>query len=141
MSEIRFLNPEVSPYRTSEIRRIQDFYGVKYEDLANVEKLKQLWLKQEEITYCLENKDKEFALKSTEWFELREWVTNTVKYKKLQEHYWFSLKDTQNVEILKSLWLSIEDIEFITNKKIEVEVEEVEETKNITKKRNRWQKK
>jgi len=111
---INFLDPKVNPFQTSEIRRIQDFYWVDYLDLDNATKLKSLWLKEEEIKYCLENKDKEFALKSTEWFELREGVTTTERFKKIQDFYWFSLKDTQDVEKLKSYWVSIEDIEFIT---------------------------
>jgi hypothetical protein len=31
--KLELLNPEANPFQNSEIRRIQDFYGVRYEDL------------------------------------------------------------------------------------------------------------
>lgn len=113
---VNFLDPSTNPFQQSEIRRLQDFYGATYEDLWDKQKLKDLWMKQEEIEYCLENRDKEFSLKSTEWFELREWVTTTKRFIKLQEFYGFSLHDTQSIDILKDYGLNDDDIEFITGK-------------------------
>lgn len=136
--KLELLNPEANPFQTSEIRRIQDFYGVRYEDLWNQAKLKEIWLKAEEIKYCLENKDREFALKSTEWFELREWVTTTKRFRELQEYYGFTLKDTQSVEVLKTYRLKADDIEFITWIPQE---DWVVETKTIpTKTKPKWKK-
>lgn len=139
---VQFLDPNTNPFQTSEIRRIQDFYGVSYEDLWNKDKLKELWLKAEEIKYCLENKDKEFALKSTEWFELREWVTTTKRFVELQEFYGFTLQDTQDIKKLEELGLKDDDIDFITGRELE-KTEEVttEEVKIKTKPKAKWVKK
>jgi len=145
---ISFLDPKVNPFQTSEIRRIQDFYGIRYEDLWKEEILKKYWLKPEEIKYCLDNKDKEFALKSTEWFELREWVLTTERFKKLQEFYGFSLKDTQDIETLRKFKISDDDIEFITwrdlsNKeetKWDNNIETTKQNETITPKKKIWRK-
>lgn len=139
---VQFLDPKTNPFQTSEIRRIQDFYGASYEDLWDKDKLKELWLKAEEIKYCLENKDKEFALKSTEWFELREWVTTTKRFIELQEFYGFTLQDTQDISKLEELGLKDEDIDFITGRELE-KTEEVktEEVKIETKPKAKWVKK
>ena len=134
---VEFLDPKTNPFQTSEIRRIQDFYGATYEDLWDADKLKTLWLKEEEIKYCLENKDKEFAIKSTEWFELREWVTTTKRFVELQEFYGFSMQDTQDIDRLKSLWLKEDDIEFITWK----ELSKKEDKKVTPNKTTKWAKK
>lgn len=120
---INFLENTLNPFQNSRIRQIQDFYGASYEDLWSVEKMKAKWFKQEDIDYALANRDKEFSLKSTEAFELREWVTTTERFKKLVEFYWFTLKDTQDIEILKKYWLNEDDIFFITWKKEEVKEE------------------
>ena len=120
---INFLENTLNPFQNSRIRQIQDFYWASYEDLWNEDKMKSLWFKKEDIEYSLANRDKEFALKSTEAFELREWVTNTERFKKLVEFYWFTLKDTQDIEILKKYWLNDDDIFFITWKKQEIKEE------------------
>ena len=135
---INFLDPSTNPFQQSEIRRLQDFYGATYEDLWDKDKLKDLWMKKEEIEYCLENRDKEFSLKSTEWFELREWVTTTKRFIKLQEFYWFTLHDTQSIDALKWYWLEDDDIEFITGKTLS---KPKEETKITTKSKTTWAKK
>ena len=131
-------NPAVNPFQTSEIRRIQDFYWVKFEDLWNETVLRSFWLKENEIKYCIDNKDKEFAIKSTEWFELREWVTTTKEFKRLQDFYGFTLQDTQDIEKLKKFWLKDEDIEFITGRKIETTsnntTEDIKQPQTIKKK-------
>lgn len=140
---ISFLDPKVNPFQTSEIRRIQEFYWISYEDLSSVEKMKSFWLKQWEIDYCLENKDKEFALKSTEWFELRDWVLNTERFKKLQEYYGFTLQDTQSIEVLKTYWLTDDDIDYITWRDLQVKKEttsintkeDIKQPQSITKKK------
>ena len=131
-------NPAVNPFPTSEIRRIQDFYWVKFEDLWNETVLRSFWLKENEIKYCIDNKDKEFSIKSTEWFELREWVTTTKEFKRLQDFYGFTLQDTQDIEKLKKFWLKDEDIEFITGRKIETTsnntTEDIKQPQTIKKK-------
>ena len=131
-------NPAVNPFQTSEIRRIQDFYWVKFEDLWNETVLRSFWLKENEIKYCIDNKDKEFSIKSTEWFELREWVTTTKEFKRLQDFYGFTLQDTQDIEKLKKFWLKDEDIEFITGRKIETTsnntTEDIKQPQTIKKK-------
>ena len=111
---IQFLDPSTNPFQVSNISKLQEFYWAKYEDLWDKAKLMSLWMKDNEIEYCLQNKDKEFALKSTKWFELREWVLSTDKYKKLQEFYWFTLQDTQDIKSLEKYWLSNDDIFYIT---------------------------
>lgn len=136
---INFLNPRTNPFQTSEIRRIQDFYWIKYEDLSSVEKMKWFWLKQSEIDYCLENRDKEFALRSTEWFELRDWILWTDRFRKLKEYYGFTLQDTQSIDKLKTYWLKEEDIDFITWRDLEPVLEVKKEVKPLIKKV--WKKK
>ena len=111
---INFLDPSVNPFQTSKIRKLQDFYWASYEDLWNINKMKELWMNDEDIIYCLGNKDKEFAIKSTEWFELREWVMLTERFKKLQKFKRFTLKDTQSIKTLEKYWLNDDDIDFIT---------------------------
>lgn len=126
---LNFLENTLNPFQSSKIRQLQDFYWATYEDLWNRDKMKALWFKDEDIEYAINNKDKEFALKSTEWFELREWVTKTERFIKLVEFYGFTLRDTQDIDKLKSYWLNDDDIFFITWKK----EEKKEEIKSVTK--------
>jgi hypothetical protein len=71
-------------------------------------------IKTEELDYIIENRDIEYAKKSTVGFELRKGVFGSDKFKKLQEFYGFSMKATQDVEELKKLGVSKEDIFYIT---------------------------
>jgi hypothetical protein len=80
--------------------------------------MKKKWVKKEDLEYIKENREVEFAKKPTEWFELRD-VQWKEKYKKLQQFYGFSLKDTQDTDKLLKLGMNNEDILYITWKDLD----------------------
>lgn len=124
-SWVQILEWTTNPFKTTELTRLQDFYWISYEDFFNEKVLVAKWVKTEEIEYIKENRETEYSKKRTVGYELRKWVFESDKFKKLQEFYWFTIWDTQDVEILKKYWVSDEDILYITwkdiSKKITVE--------------------
>ena len=118
MGGINLLEWTVNPFQTSTISKLQDFFGLSYEDLFDVDTMKDKWVKAKEIEYIVENRDLEFAKKSTIGFELRD-VQGDEKFQKLQNFYGFTLEDTQDTEKLVRLWMSQKDILYITGKDVD----------------------
>jgi len=118
MGGINLLEWTVNPFQTSNVSKLQDFYGLSYEDLYNDWEMIIKWVKSDEIKYIKENRETEFVKKSTEWFELRD-VQWDEKYQKLQQYYGFDLSDTQDTEKLVRLWMTQKDIMYITGKDID----------------------
>lgn len=115
---INLLEWTVNPYNTSEISKLQDFYWLSYEELFDTEAMKNKDVPEDKIEYIVENRETQFAKKSTKGYELRKWVMQTERYKKLQEFYGFTLDDTQDIDVLLKMWIEAEDVEFITGKEV-----------------------
>jgi len=105
----------MTPTRTKEL---QHFYWIKYDELWDEDRLKELWVKEAEIDEIIKIRGKELAYKDTVWFELWEWVLESARFKELQNFYGITLDDTQKEEYLKEKWVKEEDIAFIMGKKI-----------------------
>ena len=92
----------VNPYVTSGITKLQNFYGLTYEDLFNEDALTDKGVKEEEVQYIKENRDVQHAIKSTEAFILPDGVIKSDRFKEIQEKYGVTLEDTQSEKALKS---------------------------------------
>lgn len=99
-------------------KELQNFYGIKYAELWDEERLKELWVKEKEIEEIIEIRWKELAYKDTVGYELWEGVIDSPRFKKLQEFYWITIEDTQDEKHLIAKWLAEDDIEFILWKRI-----------------------
>jgi len=118
MVGVNLLEWTVNPFQSSNISKLQDFYWLSFEELYDEDIMKIKWVKKEELDYIKENRDIEYAKKSTVWFELRD-VQGDEKFKKLKDFYWFTLADTQDTDKLIQLGLSSKDILYITWKDID----------------------
>ena len=114
---INLLEGCVNPFQSSKLSKLQEFYWLSFEDLFDMNVLVAKKVKEIDIEYITENKDIEYAKKSTIWFELRKNAMWTPEFKRLQDFYGFTLADTQKVDTLKRLGMSDKDILFITGKK------------------------
>jgi len=121
---INLLEWTVNPFQSSRISQLQDFYWLSFEDMFDTDIMAIKWVKPEDLDYILENRELEFAKKSTVWFELRD-VQWKEEYKKLQEYYGFSLEYTQDTDKLVKLWMEAKDILYITGKDIDKKNEPV----------------
>ncbi len=103
----------VDPFQTSELTKLQDFYWLRYEDLFNKAKMKELWVKDDEIKFIEENRETMYAIKSTEWIEMREWLENEWEWIRIRDFYGITLDNIKKVEDLIKLWVKREEIQFI----------------------------
>jgi len=118
MGGVNLLEWTVNPFQSSNISKLQDFYWLSFEELYNEDIMKIKWVKKDDLNYIKENRDIEYAKKSTVWFELRD-VQGDEKFKKLKDFYWFTLADTQDADKLIQLGLNSKDILYITWKDID----------------------
>ena len=118
MGGVNLLDWTINPFQSSNISKLQDFYWLSFEELYNEDIMKIKWVKKDDLSYIKENRDIEYAKKSTVWFELRD-VQGDEKFKKLKDFYWFTLADTQDADKLIQLGLSSKDILYITWKDID----------------------
>ena len=105
-------------YTNTRTKELQDFYGIKYEELWDEDRLEELWVTPDEIKEIVEIRGKELAYKDTVGFELWEWVMESERFKKIKEHYGVTIEDTQDAKKLEAKWVPQADIEFITGKRI-----------------------
>lgn len=101
------------PFQYSELTKIQDFYWLRYEDLFDKAKMKESWVKAEQIKFIEENRDTMFAIKSTEWIETREWLNDSKEWKRIKDFYGLQLEDVRDIEKLIKVWLKESEIQFI----------------------------
>lgn len=105
----------MTPTRTKDLQR---FYGIKYEELWDEDRLVALGVTDDEIKEIASVRGKELAYKDTVGFELGEGVIESERFKNLKECYGVTLEDTQDESKLKAKGLSDEDIFYITGKRI-----------------------
>ena len=123
------VNEEVKNlFKESWITKLQEFYWLSFSDLFDEEKLKEKWVKEEDMKYILTNRDVEFARKETEAWEMKANLFKDPKWLKLKAFYGIDEFDIRDTKKLKAKWLKDWDINFITGKKPEeVKKEEVKE--------------
>lgn len=118
MGGVNILEWTVNPFQSSQISKLQDFYGLSFEDMFNKDIMVIKWVTAEDLEYIENNRETEYAKKSTIWFEMRD-VINDDKFKQLQQFYGFTMEQTQNTDELIKLWLSNKDILYITGKDLD----------------------
>lgn len=72
-------------YTGSRTKDLQNFYGIKYDELWDEDRLKELGVTSAEIKEIQNIRGKELAYKDTVGFELGEGVIESEKFKALQE--------------------------------------------------------
>lgn len=102
-----------NPFKISELTKLQDFYGLRYEDFSNEKIMKDKWVTDNHINFIKNNKDKLYAYKSTKSIESRQGLFEEQRFKALQSFFGFSYTDIQDINTLKSLWMPDNDIEYI----------------------------
>ena len=103
-------------YMQSEVKRIQNFYGLSFEDLFDEEIMKQKWVNTKDLDYVLNNREREAVIKSKEAWEMKRGLFESKRWLELKEFYGIKETDIRNVETLKQAGLSKADIAFITGK-------------------------
>lgn len=130
MSDIIYTWESQSVMTYTRTKQLQDFYGIKYEELWDEDRLVELGVKKDEIAEIKEIRGKEYAYRDTVGFEIGKWVLESERFKKLQEHYGITLEDTQSEEKLAALNVPTEDIEFIRGKTLKSKAKKDEGTKS-----------
>jgi len=113
----------------TKLKKIQEYYGLSFEDLFNEEVMLNKWIKKEDLEYVKENREVELATKSKEAWEMKKNLFESKEWIRIKEHYWVTENDIKDLEILKKKWLKEIEINFITWKK--ETTEEVWEVKKI----------
>lgn len=103
----------MTPTRTKEL---QDYYGIKYPELWDEDRLKELGVTKEHISEIKEIRGKEYAYKDTVGYEVGKGVLESDRFKELQDYYGITLEDIETEEKLSNLGVSEEDIAFIKGK-------------------------
>ena len=103
----------IDPFQTSELTKIQDFYGMRYEDMFDTVKMKKLWLKEDELKFVKENRDTMYSIKSTEGIEMREGLEMDKEWSRIKDFYGLSLDDIKTVEWMIKIGLKKDEIQFI----------------------------
>lgn len=130
MNEIIYTWESKSVMTYTRTKQLQDFYGIKYEELWDEDKLIELGVKEDEIKEIKEIRGKEYAYKDTVGFEIGKGVLESDRFKKLQEHYGITLEDTQSEEKLAALNVPADDIAFIRGKTLKSKAKKDEWTKS-----------
>lgn len=107
-------------------KQLQDFYGIKYDELWDEERLKTLWVKDAEIEEIKEIRGKEYAYKDTVGYEVGKWVLESERFKKIQEFYWITIEDIKSEETLAKKWVKADDIAFIKWKTLKLKAKKDE---------------
>lgn len=118
-------------YSQSEVKRIQVFYWLSFEDLFDEEIMKSKWVNEKDLDYVLNNREREAVIKSKEAWEMKRGLFESSRWKQIKDFYGIAERDIRDVEKMKQMWVVQKDIDFITGKKETVEEvkEEVDETK------------
>lgn len=130
MNDIIYTWESASVMTYTRTKQLQDFYGIKYSELWDEERLIKLGVEESEIEEIKDIRGKEYAYKDTVGFEIGKGVLESDRFKKLQEHYGITLEDTQSEEKLASLNISVEDIAFIRGKQLKSKSKKDEWTKS-----------
>lgn len=131
-------------YMESGITKLQEFYGLSFNDLFDEDSLKKKGVNDKDMEYILSNRDVEFARREKESWEMRQNLFKSPEWKKLSEHYGISERDIRDIEAMKKKGVPQDAIDFITGKKPTEKVGEEPKKEKVevkTKKTKKWAKK
>ena len=120
-------------YLQTEIKRIQQFYWISFEELFDEKAMKKKGITDKDLDYVLNNRDREAAIKSKEAWEMRKDLFASKRWQELKSFYWITENDIRDVSELKRKWVKDEDIEFIIWKEEKEEAPAGTEETNLDK--------
>lgn len=144
---ITLTDEAVNLFKDSGLTKLQEFYGLSFEDMFSDEIMELRKVKPEDLEYIKTHREVEFARKESETWEMKANLFKNPEWIRIKEFYGINESDIRSADILKQKGLKDTEIEFIIGwpiknkeqekiQKIKESIKEVESNK-----KKKWMKK